>query len=128
MDFLANHWSPYVHEVDDIIDAERTDTGDILATFARAAMVFSHPFYLKHMAELRLLVLNITCAYADSVDWERTATSWKQQWADHYRHVGMEMVIAVAMICGGYDHARSISKEQREICHLDHHNKRGEPT
>lgn len=127
MDFLANHWSPYVHEIDDIIDGERRSAEEILSTFARAVMVFSHPFYVRNMPALRQLVLNINNAYADSVAWEKSKVRWQQEWADHNRHAGAEMVIAVAQICGGYDHARAISQEQRIICHHEHHAPNGDP-
>jgi len=126
-DFLANHWSPYVHEIDDIMDGERTQRRAMLMTFARAAVLFSHPFYLKHLAALRQLVINITVAYADSVAWEKSGDEWKRAWADHYRHIGMEMVVAVAHICGGHEHAFAICQEQRCICHHDHHDREGAP-
>ena len=127
-DFLANHWSPYVHEVDDIVDGERTGAGDLCATFARACTVYTHPFFLRNAAALRQLVLNLTLAYADSAEWEKGGDPWQKEWADHYRHAGMEMVIAVAMITGGYEHARRLSQEQRSICYFDHrHHKTGKP-
>jgi len=127
MDFLANHWSPYVHEIDDIIDGDRRSAEEILSTFARAVVLYSHPFYLKNLPSLRQLVLVINNMYADSVAWERSTVDWHRDWADHNRHVGMEMVVAVAQICGGYDHARAISMEQRAICYQDHHDKKGKP-
>jgi hypothetical protein len=126
MNFLVV-WQEYVHEIDDIVDGDRPDSGDICATFAKAIVVYTHPFWLKHISEFRQLALNITLAYADSAEWERGTVEWKKQWADHNRHVGMELVLAVAMVCGGYDHARGISKEQREICYHEHH-KNGEPS
>ena len=52
MDFLANHWSPYVHEIDDIMDGDRPGKREQLMTFARACVLFSHPFYLRHLAAL----------------------------------------------------------------------------
>jgi hypothetical protein len=125
MDFLANQWSPYVHEIDDIIDGDRRAPEAILCTFARAAMLYSHPFYLKHLPALRQLVLVINNLYADSVAWENSPLPWRRDWADHNRHAGMEMVIAVAQICGGYEHARAISQEQRSICWNDHHDQKG---
>ena len=128
MDWLANHWSHYVHEIDDIIDGDRPAAEDILSTFARAPLVFSHPFYLKHMAALRQLVLVINNLYADTVKWEKSKVAWQRDFADHNRHCGMEMVVAVAQICGGYDHGRKISEEQREICWQEHHEKNGQPT
>src|SRR5512135_1139226 len=93
MDFLANWWAPYVHEIDDIIDGDRTAPEEILATFARAAQLYSHPFYLKHLPALRQLVLNVTNMYADSVQFERgSGPAWQKEWADHNRHAGAEMV------------------------------------
>lgn len=126
-DFLANHWSPYVHEIDDIVDGARTAPEDILSTFARAPLLFSHPFYLKHLPELRRLVLIINNAYADSVAFEKSTLEWQRQWADHNRHVAMELAIAVAQICGGYNYARTLSQEQRALCWLDHHDRDGKP-
>ena len=126
-DFLANYWSRYVHEIDDIIDEDRTKPEDILATFALAVEVYSHPFYLANLAQLKRLVLIINSTYADAVAWEQSPDAWKVNFADHHRHVGMDMVVAVAQICGGYEHGRRISQEQREICYLDHHNREGKP-
>ncbi len=127
MDFLANHWSPYCHEIDDIVDGDRPEARDLLKTFARAAMLYSHPFYLANWQALRAVVLNVTVSYADSVAWERSPTGWQRDWADHQRHSGMEMVVAVAAICGGHEHAFNVSQEQRVLCHVDHHDRKGLP-
>lgn len=121
MDFLANYWAKYVHEIDDIIDGERTEPEEILATFARAPMLFSHPFYLKHVSGLRQVVLNVTSTYADTVAWEKSKVPWQREWADHHRHCSNEMALAVATICGGYEHARGIMPELRVICWHEHH-------
>lgn len=131
MDFLSQHWAPYVHDIDDIVDEVlpargQVDAERVLRAFARAAYLFSHPFYLKHIGALRQVVLVVTNMYADSVAWERSAVPWQREWADHARHAGMEMVIAVAMIAGGYEHARAISQEQRVICWHEHHTPTGE--
>lgn len=126
MDFLANHWGPYVHAIDDIIDGDDNSPEHILNTFARAAVLYGHPFYVRNRQELQRLVLVITNMYADSVAWEKSRVEWQQVWADHNRHVGMEMVVAVAQLCGGYEHGRAISAEQRLICYHDHHTPAGE--
>jgi len=132
MEFLL-HWRAYVHAIDDIIDGDADSQEDILAAFAQAPMLFSHPFYVKNMAALRQLVLNCTNAYADSVVWEKSAVKWQREFSDHYRHFGAEMVLAVASICAGltgksgYDHMRSISRELRTICWHEHHTPAGEP-
>lgn len=126
MDWLANGWSPYVHGVDDIIDAPaKPDPELVLECFARAAGLYTHPFFLANAAALRAVALSITLIYADSVAWEQSPEAWRRQWADHARHAGMEMVLAVALICGGYKHARAIGAEQRAICYADHHDREG---
>jgi len=128
MDFLVNCWSPYVHEVDDIMDGDRPDKRDQLKTFAKAIAVYTHPFFLKNLFALRAVATLVTVNYADVVEWEKSSDEWKAQWADHYRHCAMDMVIAVAHICGGYEHAFNISQEQRAICWQDHHHpKTGAP-
>lgn len=124
MVFLTE-WSRYVHEIDDLVDGDRKGSEALLVTFARAPMLYSDPFYLKHLLELRRVVLVITNLYADSVFWEKSETAWQRDWADHNRHAGMEMVIAVAQITGGYEHARAISREQRQICWVEHHTTSG---
>lgn len=132
MDFLANHWAPYCHQVDDIIDGEREAAEDILATFALAITLYSHPFYLRNIAALRQVALNVTSMYADTVRWERPGgrqkpTDWQLAWADHHRHAALEMVAAVAMICGGYTHARAMMPELRTMAWHEHHDHQGRP-
>jgi hypothetical protein len=124
MDFLANHWSPFVHAVDDVED-QPTTSRFRMGIYLRAAVLYSHPFYLAHLLQLRQVVINLTVMYADVVEWEKSDTPWKREYADHNRHCGMEMVIAIASICGGTEHALLISQEQRELCYSDHHNREG---
>lgn len=136
IDFL-NLWRTYVHLIDDIVDEDLTDTDTlwpkrraverINAMGAQAVMLYSHPFYIRNLMALRQVVLNCTNAYADSVMWERSSVPWQAQFADAYRHFGAEMVLAVAGICGGYEHMRSISPELRIICYHEHHTPTGEP-
>ncbi len=125
-DFLRK-WRQYVHDIDDIIDEDKSDEF-IIATFMAAAYLYAHPFYLAHLPALQQIVINCTNAYADSVAWEKSDVPWKREFSDHYRHFGMEMAIAVATICGGYMHAREVSLILREICYHGHHNANGEVT
>jgi hypothetical protein len=118
-------WRDYVHRIDDIIDGDDAGSEAVLKAFALAVDLYTHPFFLKNALRLKQLVLNCTNAYADSVAWEKSKEAWQQNFSDHYRHFGAEMVLAVATICGGYDHARSISLELRTICWMEHHTKEG---
>lgn len=114
-------WAQYCHRVDDVIDGDVTHTEGILGTFALAPVLFSHPFYLRHLFALRAVVLLVTNMYADSIAWANGPAPWQREFANCYRHCGNEMLIAVAQICGGYDHARTISLEQREQCYHTQH-------
>lgn len=123
-DFLVL-WGGYVHSIDDLIDGDSKGAEALLHAFMTAAFVYTHPFFLEHAIQLRQIAVNCTNAYADSVLWEK-GDGWRKEFADHYRHFGAEMVLAVAGICGGYDHMRAISPTLREICWMEHHNEKGE--
>lgn len=118
-------WREYVHQIDDLIDGDTEGSEAILKAFMLAAFVYTDPFFVAHMAALRQIAINCTNAYADSVKWEK-AEGWRGQWADHYRHFASEMVLAVASICGGYEHMRKISLTIREMGWNEHHNEKGE--
>src|SRR5208283_1061444 len=122
-------WYAWVHGIDDLID-EGLGSGvpglepaearqRIVNTFAQAVVVLSHPFYVKHVDALRMTAVLVANRYADTVNYEYAdkAESWQKQWADHHRGVAMEMAMAVALICGGWAHARSLSQELVELCY-----------
>lgn len=144
IDFLQL-WSDYVNLIDDIVDEDLValrEPGRVVSrgSFERAAdrvcemgaraiALYSHPFYLKHIAALRQIALNCTNAYADVVQYEISDKHWQREWADHYRHFGSEMVMAVAYLCGGgkaWGHMRAVSAAVRVICYQSHHNEEGE--
>lgn len=123
-------WQAYVHYIDDEVDGDvdnQSRVEHLLEAFAGASELYTHPFFLKHAKALQLVVILITSAYADSVQFEMSKVAWKRNWADHWRHVANEMALAVAYICGGYKHVRRISPELRSICHWQHHDPEGNP-
>jgi hypothetical protein len=120
MDFLANYWAKYCHLIDDLIDGDAKGAEATLRAFALAITIYSHPFYLQNLAALRQVALNVTCLYADTVAWEN-AGDWRGTWADMNRHCSIEMVVAVATICGGYEHARCVIPELRMLAYAEHH-------
>ena len=118
----------WCHAIDDVIDREGagpeargagpTEEEDetarrlrIVRTFAEGIVVLSHPFYLANLPALRISVLQVSQLYALAAQWETMdRTSWQYQWAEVQRHAGMQLATAVAMICGGWDHAQMIQK------------------
>jgi len=124
MEFIAL-WAEYCHAIDDIVDQENTCAEHIIRTCGPLpVMLCTHPFFVRtpmHAVALRQVMLLVANAYADSVAWERSASDWQRNHSDVLRHAGNEMIFAVAQICGGYEHARKISLEQRTVCHLNQH-------
>ncbi len=121
MDFLANYWARYCHRIDDLVDGDLQGPEELLATFALAIGLYSHPFYLRHLGALRQVALNATEIYAQTVAWEKSGEPWQRAWADNKRHVSNEMASAVATICGGYEHARAVMPELRCNAYAEHH-------
>lgn len=114
-------WAEYCHAIDDIVDGDERSAQHVIRSFATGACVFHHPFYLQNLACLRQIVLLVSNEYADSVEFEKSPEPWKRAHADVLRHAGNLMVIAVAQLCGGWDHARKISVKQREACYRMQH-------
>lgn len=114
-------WSRYCHAVDDVVDGDTKDAEGIISAFAQAPLVYGHPFYLEHMSALRVVALLVSNMYADSEDMARGSEPWHHQFAEAYRHAGNEMVMAVALICGGYEHMRDVSFDQRATCYETQH-------
>lgn len=115
------HWARWCHAIDDVVDGETKTPEGIVSAFALAPLVFGHPFYLENLSALRVVTLLVSNMYADSEEMRATPTEWCQKFADVYRHAGNEMVLAVALICGGYEHVRAISFEQRATCYDTQH-------
>jgi hypothetical protein len=125
MDFLLR-WTAYVHAIDDIED-EKTTSEFRLAAFIQAVELYTCPFFLRHSAALKQVVLNCTNIYADSLAWEKSEDKWKRDFSNWARHGGTEMVLAVAAIVGGYAHMRRVSLEIREQNYCTHHGEEGNP-
>lgn len=120
-------WHRYCHLIDDIVD-DAVDNHEAVRVARWANDLYSTPFYQKHAAALGPLVQLITLQYEDSVAWEGADQEWKRDVADTLRHCGTDMIRMVALIVGGYDHAKKFSNDIREICHAEHHDEEGRPT
>lgn len=122
-------FNQYAHGIDDVIDSARDgapkDPEFVLSTFAMGCNVFSHPFYQANIVRLQPVVYLITSAYADSVKWEKSDRDGLRRTADVLRFCGNEMVFAIAVICGGYEHLRTISPALREKSWDGHHSSDG---
>ena len=119
MDFLTR-WCSYIHAIDDLVDEPTTGEWRI-AVFIQALEIYNHPFYLKHRERLNPIIIHVTNLYADAVAWENSDVDWQKQFSDYARHGGVDMVLAVAFIVGGYPHLRAISGELRAVNYCTDH-------
>lgn len=114
-------WNRYVHAIDDLIDGEKKEPQKLLDILALANVLYSSDFYQAHSQALRMTVLLVTNAYADSLAWGKSGVPWQEAWADTLRFAGNEMVLAVAAACGGHARMRAVSLLLRANSWHSHH-------
>lgn len=119
-------WDDLLEAVDDVVD-EQTPPEFKIRTAELFNRAYSHPFYLAHIRELSILVSLVNNAYADSEECAKSNLAWKKELGDVLRHSSAEVTRAVALLCGGYDHLRSISMKLHEACYYRHHKPDGTP-
>jgi len=117
----------YQRLVDDIIDNGTWDKESLGRALMMACLFYSHPFYQANITMLQMPMLLATNWYADSVDWEKQPELWKRQWADLLRHSGNDVIMAVALIKGGWQGARELSRPLLATCYMYHKDKYGVP-
>lgn len=120
-------WHDYCHEIDDIIDIPDWSAERVIAVFERANALYTHAFYQTHRLALSPMILVATSLYNDANKWEQDPQLWKRWWAEVMRHCGNEVIFAVAQICGGYQHLKSITAPMLAMCYVYHKDKYGTP-
>lgn len=120
-------WGCYLRAVDDVIDEGKWEPEEILRVMMLACTFYSHPFYVAHSNQLQMPVIVATNFWLDSIKWEKEAELWKRQWADVMRHSGNEVILAVAMIAGGWEGIREFSAPLMAMCYCYHADKHGVP-
>lgn len=120
------------HGLDDLLDSRRDgrpvmSEEQILELWADTAMFYNSSFYVKYREMLFPTSLLVTNQYADSVAWERSSIHRRRTIADVLRICGDELYFMVAMICGGWKHARQLSPLIRERDWIMQHDKNEQP-
>lgn len=117
----------YMHEIDDIIDESDWTPERVLACFASACRVYSHPFYSANRKALSPSILVATSVYHDSNQWEKDPALWKRWFADVMRHSGNQVIFTVAHLCGGWKHMQGLTKPLMAASYVYHADKYGTP-
>jgi hypothetical protein len=123
-------FNDYCHLVDDIIDEYSLKFHPVPPEMffkhcINAAELYSSRFYQRHVNDLFPIVIQITSAYADSVNMEKSNIEWKRQASDTLRQAGNDMIMMIVFIIGGWDKKREISELVREVSYQQHHDETG---
>lgn len=112
-------WNKFCHGLDDIVDEDIKTPEEVCEVFFQCTAIYSSVFWLNHQVQLYAVVALITSDYVDS-------NNPLVKEADILRFSGNYMLLAVALICGGYQHMRKFSVLLRDIANKEHHNDKGE--
>lgn len=99
----------WAHLIDDLVDEPNRDPLQVVDVAMKANVLFSSAFYRAHTPALSVATALVADAYRASVRAERLGGS-AARLADTIRLAGNQMVLAVAMIVGGWEHMQAISE------------------
>lgn len=107
-------FNEYCHRIDDIIDEKLTDAEVVCTTHMLALNLFSSNFYRKYSDVLYPVIVNIHHTWLDSVQMEKSSNLQSREQAVVLKSVGIEMLLMVVQILGGYEKRRKYSVLIRE--------------
>jgi hypothetical protein len=111
----------FAHTIDDLVDQDNKEecTPDhvarVLVEFF--AMMAHNRFWQANQSSLLPLVMTAILDWADSMDWQKGGTEQQRQDADVIKGSWHNVIYHIALLCGGFDHARAITREHREYAH-----------
>lgn len=116
-------WVFYCHHVDDVIDGDLPHDYDtkqaIIEAMALQSAFLSSDYYVNNRASLYPVVVVSLSDYAISVAWETSKVEWQQRAADLLRSNCNQVLTVVALLEGGYQHAKEMGKLLAEISWKD---------
>lgn len=117
----------WCHLSDDIVDEDLKDGNrqrgaERLCRLGSLSLdLYTHPFFLEHGPALKQAMKTNISNYAMSLKWEDSKVEWQRNFSDWSRHGWLNVCMAVAEICGGYDHMMSLQEEAWTMAFADHH-------
>ena len=113
VDFVNRAWW-YFHAIDDLVDEANLPAEFKVKVMIAGQELFTHIYFARNAVALNAILRNIASTYMDSVAWEKSADADKSQYAEVWRHVGLELLFVVADLCGGWEHRRAVCRDWRE--------------
>jgi hypothetical protein len=103
---------------DDIVDGDSenrfADMGRLC--FQTLVVAPSNPFFQKHHAALAPVLANISLTWEASEQWRQSEQEKTRMFAFVMRECSEQFAVTVALLTGGYDHARTVIRELHDVC------------
>lgn len=110
------------HGIDDVVDGDIGGAEGQVAVFARVMSLGWMPYFQRHQAALSVVLMLMASNYADANHWADRHHEGMRTWADCLRREGILLVLAVALLEGGYEHLRAVALRLRPLaweCHIE---------
>ena len=107
----------YFHDIDDIVDEDKTGILIRMKTYADANNIFSSIYYQTYSGILNPVIQMITSKYHLSVEYENGTIDWQKDEANFLRSCGNDLLLVVAAIqhAGDYNKLFNISRKLSEL-------------
>lgn len=105
----------FVHAADDVIDADKPIDSEnfLLVNMEWVRCLSFNSFYQEHKASLYPLIAQSVNDYADSNLWAKRSDFRDRASSDVLKSNYQQIFYQVALLCGGWDHMREMSKKHR---------------
>jgi hypothetical protein len=110
--------SEIAHLADDIVDGDSdnrfADMGRLC--FQTLVVAPSNPFFQQHHAALAPVLANISLTWEVTEEWRQSKNEKTRMFAFVMRECSEQFAVTIALLTGGYEHARNVIRELHEVC------------
>jgi hypothetical protein len=103
---------------DDIVDTDAERQRNVGWLLTRTLITLpTNPFYMRHAALFGPIFANTIIKWQQSDEWRQSGAVMRQNFGYVMREAIGDVYTAVAMLTGGFDHARAVAEEFFDVCH-----------
>ena len=114
LNFL-NAFDLYFEEIERFVSSPRQDESGFIKILAQTNIIYSMPFYVSNAHLLQVPVVQLFNELADSIAFKTSTEQWKRSMSQ-FCGIGLSnVVISIALICGGFELCRQISPQVKEL-------------
>lgn len=103
---------------DDIVDGDSEDAFADMGRLCFQALVVapSNPFFQKHHSALAPVLANISLTWEATEEWRQSTNEKTRMFAFVLRECSEQIAVTVALLTGGYEHARKVIRDAHLVC------------